>query len=731
MDFGGAYTRGPGGGPPSSYGVMGAGMGYGAPGVPPMPGAPLAQRAAPNLYGQPGDEALLRKLNKWDAALAKKWPAWRRQAREEYDVTAGHQWPDEAIEALQEEDETASPAVFNSVDPMVSAISGAEITNRQQVQYSPRELGDAGVNELYTGAADWCRDECDAGDEESQAFRDTLICGLGCTETRMDYETDQAGMSVVDRIDVIADKIEVDTAARKANYVDAKYDKRTRRYDKEEARTLFPALFEAASSTSIESDGGPHINNPETRYDPDAKDKTYGDTVCGDDEIEIMEYQWKELVPITFVVDPTHGGVQQFSAADVQKFREQGIDVRDPRLFNSATINRTVWKRAFRAGDRVQVMDLPDEEFTKKYITGKFDRKTGMPYGVVRAMIDPQRWSNKFMLQMDRIFGKNAKGGILMEEGATEDQNAFEESWAGADTITTVADGAISNNKIQPKPAPPFPAIADRLLQIANNAVAQVTGVNREMLGISDRDQPIGLEYQRKQAAYGVLAVFFDSLRRYRKLQGRLLLKHISKYMADNRLVRITGENGLERYVPLVHDPATARFDVIVDEAPAGPNQVERTWATFVQGAPMIKGMLEMGMPPEVIFAILEYSPFPKSFVDKLRSLYTQMQQQAAQQPPNPQQQLQMAAAQAGVQKTQGEAARAAAQAEQAHTEAQLAPQRVLLDARDQVLNFQQAAMNHQGQREANLMRFAGPARPLAPQPYPQQSPQPGPGGGF
>lgn len=639
-----------------------------------------------------GRDKLIAKLDRFDKELDGHWGKWKTEAKSWYDMVAGEQWDTDAL--AQYAVEGRNPIVMNRVDPMVSAISGAEITNRQEVKYSPRELGDVQINELYSGAVKWCRDETDAGDEESQAFRDAIICGVGVTETRMSYDDDPQGMAIEERVDPF--EVLVDPNARKSNFVDKKYLRRDRLFTCEEAEVLFPALFQYAKA----ADGS--YENPHENTHGDAYRNGVGDRVVPKDMVQICEYQWREIEAVVRVVDPQTGQPIDLGKDQLEKLKQGGIDPLTHPMLRGVRMKRTIWKRAFRAGGEAYEAELPDGEFTYKFITGKLDRNKGLPYGIVRAMVDPQRWSNKFLAQIDRILSVNAKGGIMVEADAFEDMRKAQEDWARADSMIITAPDALSRGKIVPKPPQPYPQGMDRLFQIAIEAIPQVTGVNAEMLGMAEREQPGVLEYQRKQAAYGVLAVFFDSLKRFRKLQGRLHLKLIAKYMSDERLIRITNPStGQKQYVPLTHDPDVAKYDVIVDEAPAGPNQVERTWQALIASGPVLKELLAT-LPPEIVLDILEYSPFPSSLVEKMREKFGQMQQQQAQQQQQMQpfmeamQQAQLADMQGGAMQKQSAAQLNMAKAQGAQVDAQMKPLEVATAARNEEMNFQQAAWERQ-----------------------------------
>jgi len=589
-----------------------------APQLPPQPAQP-DPRAWAKSWKRPEewtDDFLITKFNTWDGLDNPHWKDWKDEARVNYDMVAGRQLPEEA--KAENEEKGLVAITINKIDATVSAVSGSEMSNQLEAKYFPREMStrgpdgrlqDVAVNEIFTGAADWIREESDAADEESEGFRDTLICGLGVTEGRMDYDTDPDGMAVIERCDPL--EFRIDSAARRPNAVDARRVTREKPFPKDEAKDRF-GVEEGGKQPSWER--GQHDNNPGDAY------KSGQASEVNKDDIWIIEYQWWALERVYRVANPLTGQLEDLTEDEFKR-----IIVVMPNLEqDSASIKVRRYYRAFRCGDQIlEVTPLPDEEFTYKFITGKLDRNKGVWYGLVRAMVDPQRLLNKQISQTQRIVDTNAKGGLLAEADSFEDQQQAENDWAASDTIVWTKPGKLQSGAVIPKPIAPTPSGIDKLLAIADGAIPATSGVNAEMMGAVDRQQAGVVDVQRKEAAYGVLQAFFRSMKRYKRLRGKHLLKLISRYMSDGRLIRLTGRNGNVQYLPLVRQPDTLRYDVIVDDAPTGPNQRDKVMQWLLMfGGPLLA---KMNLPPQVLFKFLEFSPLPSALISEVQQMLAQM----------------------------------------------------------------------------------------------------------
>jgi hypothetical protein len=562
----------------------------------------------------PGEhDEVRKKLEGWSKDLDRHWGEWVKEASVCQRFAAGHQYTTDEENEIK--DGRKIPVTFNRIGPVIDAVVGSEIQGRQQTQYQPRELGDAMVNEVLTEGAEWLRDQSDADGEESDAKRDAFITGLGAVSTELEYEEDPQGKLIYRRL-VVGSALP-DPRARQSNAADARFI----RYRDKLSRDEFKELYGDVEGVFDPVDGSlaSHNADPRAAYNQDGDDS---DT--NEDLVTVDLWQWYEVDTVVMAQSQDGQSVVEYTREQFEALEQAAAE--NGYKLESVTRRRRRYMSALMTGRTFLEEPKPLEfnKFTIQFITGKRDPDKGVWYGLVRPMIDPQKWANAFFSMLLHMVRTNAKGGIMAEEGAIGDKRKFEQSLASSDEITIVEDGALSGNKVIPKPQPNYPAGIDRLMEKSIEAIRDVTGVNAEMLGLTDRDQPGVLEAQRKQSAYGLLATFFESFRRYRKLNGELLLEFM-KMLGPETLVRVTGEDGIQKFYVQLQQvlQKDAKYDVIVDEMPAGPNQKERTWAMITQIVPAIKDQ----MSPEMWAEFIKYSPFPESLSIKLRELIMNAEQ--------------------------------------------------------------------------------------------------------
>lgn len=582
---------------------------------------------------------------------------WRKEAREDYEFAAGRQYSSEELRLLAKKKRPV--VVFDRIGPVIDSVHGQEIGNRREARYIPRELGDAKANEILTGAAQWFRDQAGAETQESDSFRDTIICGLGWTETRLDYEERPDGKPVIERTDVF--EMYYDFNAKARNLTDARRLHRVRRIPIAEAKEMFRRP-DGGQYTRAELDATWTTVTNIADLNTFAENLEGGDD-SGDGLVTIVHTQWIERENYYVAQDPMTGQEADFSVQEFQTANERlkqlaGMEMQGVRM------RRKVRKQAFFGNIVLQSGPAPcPNKFSFQAMTGKRDRNTNTWYGIVRAMKDPQRWANKWLAQTMHIMNSSAKGGLLAEEGAFTDQRKAEETWAQSDAITWVNDGRLDS--VREKPPATFPAGFMQLTQYALSSIRDSSGVSVEMLGLREAGQAASLEMQRRQAGMTILQPFFDALKCYREEQGAVMLYYIQNDLSDGRLIRIAGPES-EQYVPLVRQ-ASSEYDIIVDDAPTSPNMKEAAWAVMMQLLPVFGSTL----PPEMLVTLLEYSPLPSTIVDKLKKQAEE--QQAAQQE---QQQKVAAAAEAqqgaNIEKTQSETAKNQATAQKTMADAQV-----------------------------------------------------------
>ncbi len=527
---------------------------------------------------------------------------WRRESRESYGFAAAHQWEQDDLMKMIEEERPS--ITFDRIGVFLDAVSGMEINNRQEIKYLPVEEGDIAVNETLTNAAKYYENACGAPDEDSEAVRDALICGIGVTEMLMDYEKNPDGMIDTIRRDPLMTWY--DPRATRRNLDDAQFIFYGQWVDEEEARKRWPdGNFSGVMPQNI-----PLTTDRAFLYSPDDEVVDFEGEHEG--QVFILHYQCFKRGHQYKMIDPETGETvnlaneKQFQAASKMFQEVYGREPREKKDY--VKLPKRTYYRAFVSGeDILEQMELPVDSFTFNFITYKRDRLERAWYGMVRTMKDPQRFANKWLSNITHIINSNAKGGAYAEENAFKDPRKAEEDWANPAPLILLKEGGI--NKIKERAAANYPAGLERLLMFGVDSMPFVTGLNLEILGLADRQQAGVVENQRRQSAFGILAPLFAAIREYRKNRGRLMLQMIQKFIPQGTLIKVVGSAG-ERWVPLLKDSLT--YDVVVDQAPDSPDYKTKVWEAMGQ---IIPPMMKAGypIPPE----ILKYSPLPADLAEK------------------------------------------------------------------------------------------------------------------
>src|SRR5438477_12240508 len=349
----------------------------------------LASSAADGAEARPSAldrAALLAVLKTWFRDDAAHSAHWRTAARDDFDFIAGEQWTAEERAAL--EGQLRPAIVFNRTLAVVKAVAGSEINTRHDIRFIPRNNEDSSVNEVLTGASRWMADGCDAEDEESEAFQHTLICGMGWTEQRLDYERNPDGEYVEEAVPPL--EMYWDRTARKKNLADARRVWRVRRLSIAEARALFPDATDGAFDASWARAG--ELGDPvRSEEDKRRRDEDAFDADEARHEVTIVQAQWWEREPYWLVADPASGARLAMSEAEhavlSSRARQLGIPIAGVKLI------RRVYKQAFVGAEVLEVGAAPcGEHFSFACITGEPDHNARTWFGLTRVMRDPQKW---------------------------------------------------------------------------------------------------------------------------------------------------------------------------------------------------------------------------------------------------------------------------------------------------------------------------------------------------
>ncbi len=234
----------------------------------------------------------------------------------------------------------------------------------------------------------------------------------------------------------------------------------------------------------------------------------------------------------------------------------------------------------------------------------------GRQDGVVQAMKDPQLETNKRRSQMLHLINQHAnmvwvvdEGGLVkgvrwLQEHATESGLVIEKN---------------PGTELRREPPGDFPMGLVHLEQLSAKDFIDVLGVSPETMptssmGSGGSGRAIAL---RQQQGNLMLSIPMDNQRLTRRTYGRWQLRTIQDYYTTERIFRIEGEEGKDKYIRangktsggIINDVTIGEYDVVVTEEPLSPTNRQALHNDLME-------MVHQGypIPPDIL---LRYSDIP------------------------------------------------------------------------------------------------------------------------
>ena len=184
------------------------------------------------------DNPALVKFKKRFAEAVESGQKWRDEAKEDLGFYTGReQWRSDDKRNL--EDHQRPAITVNRIKPLLNVLSGYQRLNRYDIEFLPRTNDDVPLADVRKGITKYIMDRSQYDNEESDAFFDAAVMGIGWLE--VGYKFDWSSMDGDAFIRRVAPfNIYIDPESRDKYFRDMQFIVRARWVSKEELAKTYP-----------------------------------------------------------------------------------------------------------------------------------------------------------------------------------------------------------------------------------------------------------------------------------------------------------------------------------------------------------------------------------------------------------------------------------------------------------------------------------------------------------
>lgn len=479
--------------------------------------------------------------------------AWLEQERElqsgnraemaiDADMYDGFQWRPEDADQVRERGQM--PLVFNEVAPMVDWMIGTERRTRVDSRVLPRTEDDVHMADVKTKVMKYMSDVNRAVYVRSEAFAEAVKAGLGWID---DGVRDDPTKEIIYKEHESWRNVLHDSrgAAQAKDLSRCRYIFRWRWVDLDVALAAFPergAVLRLAAEDGYEPDGDEQdvagwsgLNNGEVVRSGSVVPVPWAVDVGADRRrVKIYECQYRKPVQAQMVGDGPFRGAMltdfdpvlgELAHAGKLSLVDKVMMRMHTALFTTAGL-LAMGPSPFRHND-----------FTLTPVWGYRRGRDGMPYGMIRRVRDLQLDLNKRASKANFLINANQ---IVADDNATDDWDTLRDEASRPDGVMAVRPGA----RFEIRRDTDQVAGQVQMMQLSASAIQKSGGVADENLG-RQTNAISGEAIKARQMQGSVVTTEpFDNLRLATHISGAKELSLIEQFVTEEKVVRLTGDQG-------------------------------------------------------------------------------------------------------------------------------------------------------------------------------------------
>jgi hypothetical protein len=447
--------------------------------------------------------------------------------KEDFEFYIGNQWDAKDKRAVEKK---GAPALsLNYLKKNVDVLSGFQRQNRSDIKVLPVEGSDELIAEVLTEVTKWVTNDQVSEFVISDAFKDSLICGIGWIVPVISYEDDMLNGDILLKklspYKVFLDPYTTERDLSDCSYIIVKDTK-----SKAMLKGMFPKFADKIEKLQpIDPSIVDNANNVEQT--PSIANRK-------SEKLRIVEYWRREWEEVTLI----SSGEEIVVAKDDE---EIAIAKADPNL---EVITKKVPKIKLTQviGESLIVFDGDNPHKTKGYpfhpifcfFTNTMDRWEDRIQGIIRALKDPQREKNKRRSQIMQAVNTSVHSGWIMDNNAVDDVNVLRNSAGAGKVIVKNAGKELS--QITP---PQIPSSIIQLEMMFKDDMLQI-GSNPDMLGMMQEKGAAGVTIQlRQKQGMTSMQEPFDNLSFAIRNIGKQIIEIVTSEWNVAKVKRILGNN--------------------------------------------------------------------------------------------------------------------------------------------------------------------------------------------